>query len=767
MQTTFKKAQRFYEILERYFVIDILLMVAAMAIVLQLKWLYADSTQFMPQYFFNDGRILTTNDGYHYANATRDFLEGHSGKDVFFPAAEFQMPALVSVAIYKLLPISLDDLFFYMPMVVSILLVIPVFLIARSVSNPLVAFLSALLAPITQSYAVRTMGGYYDTDMLILTIPLFVVYFLLKVLDSAPNAPNFARVDSIKIDSARVDSAKVRDGAIFYAILASIFGILAIEWHTTSAIALLGFSLFLGICYALIFKRNHPKIFEALGLIIIALSLMNIFVKIALLLIYLHFVCERVFVLQNITKRIKSKLKYKSATLFLIAIAISLVANFDRFISSFILYVVGGETLQNASVVVRGVTDTILELKPLDFNGAVMRIIGDYTAFAIGSIGILLLFYKRPQSIILLPFIVLGLSSIKLGIRFSMFASPIFSIGVFYFVYFVARFAKQIFDDKIVIYGVKIAVYAVIGGVCIMPHIYFGKNIGYAPALYGDEMSALNAIRADSKSRENVTISWWDYGFLTSYYTNTRSIISGIDMDGVMHFVAAKIITETNQNAAYNLMKTAIELYFDESDEGKNLVEKIIAKKGNIDNPNAVFANMANVQTLQNLTPPNAKTGTNRDIYIFIPYQLFALTPTIEQFSDIDLRNGRQTISGTKLVQYYQVGKDGDEYVMDDMIRFNEKSGVITEIESGKTIQVRAFNKIERIHNTLQMTPKRYDANDDALIAVFSEEMGRFFLIDERTHNSLLVQFFLYENYDRNLFKMIYKSPQSKAWKLK
>lgn len=760
------KIKRFYEILGRYCVIDMLLIIVAMAFVLQLKWLYVDSTQFMPQYFFNNERILTTNDGYHYANATRDVLEGYKGEAAFFPSAEFEMPALISVMLYKILPFSLGELFYFMSIFISTLLVIPVYLIARNFANPLVAFLSALLAPITQSYAVRTMGGYYDTDMLILTIPLFVAYFLLKVLDSADCAKSFA------LDSANVDSAKKCDYTILYGILASIFGIMAIAWHTTSAIALLGFALFLGICYALIFKRNNPKIFEALGLVIIALSLINIFVKIALLLIYLHFVCERVFIFQSLTARIKSKLKYKSAVLFLIALAIGLLSNIDRFISSFLLYVVAGDTLQNASVVVRGVTDTILELKPLDFDGAVTRIIGDMIGFTMGIIGILLLIYKKPQAIILIPFVLLGMASIKIGIRFSMFASPIFSIGVFYFVYFITRFAKQLFDDKIVIYSVKVAVYAVIAGVCIMPHIYFGKNIGYAPALYNEEMSALNAIKEDSTSRENVTISWWDYGFLTSYYTNTRSIISGIDMDGVMHFVAAKIITETNQKAAYNLMKVATNLYFDKSDTKLNLVEKIVAKYGSGDNPNDAFVNMANLQNTQNLallkdsTNENSTTQ-NRDIYIFIPYQLFELTATIEQFSDIDLRNGKATFANAKLVQYYQIGLDGVEYKLDDIMRFNPKSGTLTEIESGKTLQVQAFHTIERVHNTLQTKKVQYGSEKSGLIAVFSKDMGRFFLIDERTNNSLLVQFFLYENYDRNLFKMIYKSPQSKAWKVK
>lgn len=726
-----ERLKRFYGFLVRYYIIDVALIVIAMAFILNLRLLYADSTRFMPQYFFNGERILTTNDGYHYANATRDWLDGYSGDEAFFPAAEFQMPALLSVMIYKMLPISLDDLFFYMPMVLSVLLVIPVFLITKNVSNTLVAFLAAILAPITQSYAIRTMGGYYDTDMLILTLPLMSVYFLLRMLEYC----------------------RIRD-----CILGVIFCILAMAWHSASGIYLVGAAVFLAICYALIFLRKNPKIFELLGVLIIALSTLNIFLKIALIAVFLHFITDRVYILKTQTNAIKARLKYKSAVLFLLALGIGLLANADLFIKKFIMYVVAADVLQNSGIIVRGVTDTILELKPLYFGGAVVRIIGDYVSFIIASLGILLLIYKKPQTIILLPFVLLGLASVKIGIRFSMFASPVFSIGVFYFVYFLTQFVHKIFDDKVVIYGVKVAVYVAISWSVIMPHIYFSKNIGYAPSLYGDELSALNAIKDDSKSRDSVTISWWDYGFLTSYYSNTRSIISGIDMDGVMHFVAARIITETNQKAAYNLMKIATNLYYNApKDLQGNLVEKIVAKYGDTENPNAVFANMEHLND----------APLERDIYIFIPYQLFELTATIEQFSDIDLRNGKATFANAKLVQYYNIAKEGDIFVLDDIMKFDEKNGTITDIESGKTLRLQAFHSVNRIHNTLQTTITKYSDDKDALIAVFSSDMNRFFLIDERTNNSLLVQFFLYENYDRNLYRMIYKNAQSKAWKLK
>ena len=739
-----KKLTHFYQKIHALYIIDALFIIAVVVGVFALRYAYPYGTDLMQQYFFNGERILTTNDGYHYANTTRDLLQGYNGDERFYESAEFGLPAVVSAFIYKIISafsdISLDAFFYYLPIVLSPLLVIPVFLIAKNLSNnSFVALFAATLAPITQAYSVRTMAGYYDTDMLILTLPLMATYFLIRVLESN----------------------KIRD-----VLLCALFCILAFEWHKASAIYLLGFCVFLAMCYAFIFWRKNPKIYESLAIIIISLTQINLLAKLVLIALILHFALDRIYIFRDFTARIKARFKYQSVIIFLIAVAVGLIANVETGFSRFIFYAMGDSASQILAPV-RGTADTIQELQTLSFQKGVERIIGDYYLFTLGIIGVVLLFVKKPRSIMLLPFLLLGLASFKLGIRFSMFAAPALSIGVFYLVYVIVGFAHKIFDDKIVIDGVKIAVFAVMAYTSIMPHIYFGLNIGYKPSLFNEELLALNAIKDDSKSRDNVTIAWWDYGFLTSYYTKTRSIISGLDVDGIMHFFMARILTGTNQKASYNLIKMATSLYYDKNANG-NLMEKFIKKYNISDNPNEFFDNIAHLSD-ESITESTADSLKNREIYMYIPYDLFRLAPTIEQFSDIDLQNGEPTYTATKLIRYGSVQYDesGKGFVLDDMMHFDLDSGTLTEIDSGKSVQLRAYYTVGREHNLMRTRlVKKYNDDKSKLIAVLSQELGQLFLLDERTNNSLIVQFFLYENYDRNLFKMIYKNSESKAWKV-
>ena len=215
----------FYKKLQAHYVIDAIFIIAVIVGVFVLRYTYPYGTDLMPQYFFNGERILTTNDGYHYANATRDLLQGYSGDEAFYESAEFQLPAMFSAFVYKIISIfwdiSLDSFFYYLPIVLSPLLVLPVYLIAKNLSgSSFVALCAAALAPITQAYSFRTMGGYYDTDMLILTLPLMGAYFLLRILE-------FNRLRDV--------------------LLGAFFCILAYEWHSVSAIYMIGFFLFLCI----------------------------------------------------------------------------------------------------------------------------------------------------------------------------------------------------------------------------------------------------------------------------------------------------------------------------------------------------------------------------------------------------------------------------------------------------------------------------------------------------------------------------------------
>ncbi len=66
----------------------------------------------------------------------------------------------------------------------------------------------------------------------------------------------------------------------------------------------------------------------------------------------------------------------------------------------------------------------------------------------------------------------------------------------------------------------------------------------------------------------------------------------------------------------------------------------------------------------------------------------------------------------------------------------------------------------------VQLQPKLYHADGEYAI-VYMKSYGRFVVMDTQTFNSMYVQMFILEKYDKNLFELVVSSPYSKIYKLK
>lgn len=722
--------------IDKLLLLDILFIVIAMSIALYLKYSFASYTEYMHQYFFNKQRILTTNDAYHYATATRDLINGHLGNDAFFPLASLELPSLLSAAIYYIIPVSISSLIFYMPIFVSILLVIPVYLLTKEICNRYVAVFTALLATLAQGYINRTIGGYYDTDMLVLTLPMFGIYFLFRIL---------------------------KHNNIKDVIFAAIFFMISLSWHKVSATFLLGTALLISIIYILIAYRKNLKLLESIGILIIAISIINVIFKIVLILILLHFMADNVLIFKSLTQKIKSKIKYQSIIIFLLALVVLFAANIDLIIARIDTYITG-HMIDSTSIAIKSTSGSIVELQPLPFDDLIKRVIGDKITFIIASIGILVMFFREPKTLLLLPFLILSIASLKFGSRFAMFGAPIFAIGYFYLIYSISLYAKKIFDDKIVINGVKLAFLAAFGYLAIIPNYYYTLNFMLPPLINNGEIIALDKIKQDSHNRRDITISWWDYGFMVTYYSNTSPIISGTDLDGINHFLASSILTNTSQVAAYNLARYVASVYFTKNDklEKLDMLDRVIESNN---------AKGREVEFFNSLSKAPIKNIHTNNIYIYLPISILPITTNIEQFSDIDFKSGKPKydIKNIKLIQFNNFVAEGDgKYKLKDgEYTFDSETGKIFNKDSDTSLQMQQFHILERKNGVLVDKTKVYNHDKTKFHMIYDKELDKFFIIDERTNDSLIVQLFIYENYDKNLFTPIYLGEDSKVYKLK
>lgn len=714
--------------------IDIFFIVIAIFISIYAREAFVYYSSAFSYYFFDGNRLLTTNDAYHFATATKDLINGNID-NAFYPIATFEMPSILSAIFYYILPFSIDDLFFFLPIILSSFVAIPVYLLAKDMTNKYFALFAAILTPLSIGYSNRTIGGYYDTDMLMLFFPLFGMYFLYRILKQY----------------------NLRD-----VIFAAIFFILALLWHKVSATYLLTASIFFALFYVLIKDRKNLKLYEALGILIISISFINIYIKLILLAILLHFMSDKVLFFQNITDKIKSKIKYKSILILLIGCSVFIIANIDLILSRFATYVTDKMITQSA-ITLHSTSGTIMELAPLTISNLAERTMGDNATFVIGLIGIVVMFIKINKSIILLPFLLLSILSLKFGLRFSMFGAPVFSLGYFYLLYFALNLLNNLFKDKIVLNGVKFILSICFALFAIMPNYYHTKNYFVPPVVLGNEINALDAIKQDSTSRDDLSISWWDYGFLIPYYANTKVIIQGTDLDGINHFISSFILSSSSQIASYNMSKLIAEAFYTDDKEliKHHNLDRILYKYDAIKDPKSF---------IDSLGDSSFKTPKiNNNIYLYIPYSILSIQTAIDEFSDIDYSNGKvlHDEKSKTLAQYASIVDKKDYYLLDGEFEFYPQNGIFKSIKSGKFINVQQFHIINRVGDKLQTTTTKYSDDKKKLHIIYSKELNMFFAIDERTNSSLSVQLFLYENYDKNLFSLIHSDKGAKAYKLK
>ena len=76
----------------------------------------------------------------------------------------------------------------------SSLVVIPIILIAKNLKNLEMGLISALLASIAWSYYNRTMIGYYDTDMLNIVLPMFLLWSIIWAINTKEDKYNIGVV---------------------------------------------------------------------------------------------------------------------------------------------------------------------------------------------------------------------------------------------------------------------------------------------------------------------------------------------------------------------------------------------------------------------------------------------------------------------------------------------------------------------------------------------------------------------------------------------
>ncbi len=686
--------------------LGLILLAYAFSFAIRLIWVWQFHGE--ANYIWNNELMINTNDGYFFASGVQQALDGlHMENPRVFGIWDYGVIFFTTLFV-KITPFSLETVTLYMPSVISSLVVIPIILIARLYKQTMWGFFSALLGSITWSYYNRTMVGYYDTDMFSAMAPMFILFFLLK-----------STIDFNLRSALYASLAIVIYPFLYDQGLAIVYG--------------------MGIIYAfymLWYHRNERTTYASL--ILIFLSLMPLPIEKPFDYLFHFGILLLVYSFLKNEKIEEKSLQIGAGVLFLLFLYFGDV--FGLVWAKVSSYVITGTSEEGLHFY--AVNQTVREAGSISFATFSNRISGSGVGLLLAFIGYIVLVMRHKAFILALPLVGIGIFALFGGLRFTVYAVPIAAMSAVYLFWVISQVTVKEKPKQYLLMGL-------LTSALIYPNIV--HIINYAvPTVFTKaevkDLVKLNEI-ADSK---DYTLSWWDYGYPIWYYSDTSTLIDGGKHNND-NFIISKIMFSSSPMQVANLSRLAVESYVDSN-------FSIVA--------NNIFSTKENPQKL--LTALKSSEfklpEKTRDIFLFMPYKMMRIFPTVGVFSNLDLKTGRKE---RKIIFYPTsiVNQNGSKIVLRNGIVYDMASGMLTM--GSQNAKVHRFDMVEYRPNGESIHNSQINHVDGTFCVVFLKTYNSFVVMDKETYNSAYVQMFMLDNHDKELFDLVVSSPYGKTYRVK
>ncbi|MCK5853840.1 MAG: peptide-binding protein [Sulfurovaceae bacterium] len=723
------------------------LMLLAYAFSFAIRLIWVSQFQGEANYMWNGELMINTNDGYFFAAGAQQALEGlHMENPRVFGMWDYGVIFFTTLFV-KITPFPLETVTLYMPSVISSLVVIPIILIARLYKQTMWGFFAALLGSITWSYYNRTMTGYYDTDMFSAMAPMFILFFLMKsTMDSALRSALYAGI-AIVLYPFFYDQGL----AIVYGM--GIIYALYVSWSYFMFLIFASMDDFDGLFFM---KFMHSKIFRILSnfardtksngytpipyasLILIFLSLVplvierpyNYLIHISLLvLVYLFLKTE---------KPKEQFLQIVAGVLFILFLYFGNV--FGLIWGKIAAYVITGTSEDGLHFY--AVNQTIREAGSISFETFSNRISGSGIGLLIAAVGYVVLVMRNRAFILALPLVAIGVFALFGGLRFTVYAVPIAAMSAVYLFWVVAEMSVKEKLHQYLFMGIMTA------GL-IYPNIIHIIDYRVPTVFTKAEVEDLVKLNEVS-SPKDYTLSWWDFGYPIWYYSDTSTLIDGGKHDND-NFIISKIMFSTSPTQVANLSRLAVETYVDNN-------FSIVT--------NTLFSTKENPKKLLTaLKSPNHKLPPKtRDVFLFMPYKMMRIFPTVGVFGNLDLLTGKKE----RQIIFYPssiANTYGSKVELKNGIVYDMSTGTLTI--GGDKAKVNRFDVVEYRPDGKSNRTSSLNHMDGTLCVVFMKSYNSFVVMDKETYNSAYVQMFMLDNHDPELFELVVSSVYAKTYRVK
>ena len=684
-------------------------------------WIYWASG--IEQFSFDGELIMTTNDAFANAEGARDMIAGfHQSGDLSPYGAS--IPTLAFL-ISKILPISLNSITIYMSVFLAPLVAVPIILIAREYKILGAGIIAALLACVLPGYYIRTLGGYFDSDMLNIVLPMLAIWALIRL---------------------------TQNGSQRNLILPAIFMALYDWWYPSS------YSLNLAIIimflfYALIFDRRNEANYKATILMVMAIINFSAYYEGETIIANytLLFKIALIGFLYFLIIKIPSSQSKK----ILWILAVVIVALFIAFgglapiISQLRIYIEKDVGQTSEALYFYGVRNTVNEVANAGFAKFILYSSGDIFIFICAMAGLIFMFIKFRSFILVLPMLLLGFLAFFGGVRFTMYITPMVAFGLAYFVYFTLNY----FDIRA---WLKNSMLIVLTCLALLPSLDYIYKFRVAPVLMRDAVAPLAELK-NKADREDYVLSWWDYGHLIRYYSDVKVVADpGSRQFGDYAFLTAFSFNK-DQISSANMARLNVE--YIERGFNENFSSSLLQMQKDYDESDIN-------KFLKSLENKNFKLPqkTREIYYYFVPHMLDIL-PNILKFSTIDIATGEEFLAPLAYIGYnIKIGEDGVSIIVGSECTLPSADPEYL-IHDGKKMPINSYYQVGEVNGKLVKLSKQVDKNSN-LYVIFLPDYQRILVLDETVFNSTFIQLFVLENYDKELFEPVYLSNSARIYKL-
>ena len=675
------------------------------SVLMRLIWVYQFSG--VEAFQFNGQFMINTNDGYFYAEGARDILNGISQDNDGSPITE--AGSLLTAFFAKVLPFSFESVIFYLPVFLGSLVVIPIILIAKVLKNLEMGLIAALLASVAWSYYNRTMVGYFDTDMLNIVLPMFLLWSIIWAIKTKQN---------------------------IYLLLSAL-DILVYRWWYPQSYSL-EFSFFgLILLYTLVFDRKNIFNYKLLAIMMFAMIDTSAYIRSALVIGSFY-----IFTQKKFDKYIYYLLALSVGAFFISGGFAPIWLRLELYVFSNIV----SEASTGLGLHFFTVMQTVREAGQIPFETFANRISGHTITFLLSVVGYIYLSYKHKIMLLALPMVGLGFLASVGGLRFTIYAVPILAFGI---AFLITEMSSKMPTNRLKYLSLFTFTLAI-----LYPN-YKHIDAYKVPTVFtSTEVKVLDDLKSIA-DREDYVLGWWDYGYPIRYYADVKTLVDGAKHDGYVNFPVSHMLTNSQEEAAKmaRLDVEYTEKNFESNRTGSN-IEQMTIDNG-FDNTNDFLLSLQTEIALPKKT---------RDIYFYLPFRMLNILPTVTLFSNMDL------MTGTKAKQpFFFMSKN----FKDTGSKIELGSGIYIDKTTSAIIIGQQKIPMKRFVKTTYNAQQKLDVNvqlinpTSNISVIYMANYSTFLVLDEKMYNSLYIQLMVLENYNKNLFEAVTLDPNIKVYKLK